>query len=95
MCAVHNGPVVGLHPMFGPHSGQLIGQTIAVCAGQQEQACAPLLSLLKSLGLHTEHISAPAHDEAMAFIQGLRHFNTLSDGIFHKRTGRFNGFVQL
>ena len=56
MCAVHDGPVVGLHPMFGPHSQQLAGQTLAVCAGQQDAVCEPLLHLFKTLGLQIEQI---------------------------------------
>lgn len=82
MCAAHEGPVIGLHPMFGPHTQTIAGQTVAVCKGQELSACEPLLNLLKALGLRLEQISAEEHDRAMGFIQALRHFNTFSDGVF-------------
>lgn len=34
MMKVHSGPVVGLHPMFGPDVSGLIKQTIITCEGQ-------------------------------------------------------------
>lgn len=34
MLAIHNGPVVGLHPMFGPTVDQPVGQTMVVTPGR-------------------------------------------------------------
>lgn len=82
MCQVHTGPVVGLHPMFGPQTTSPAGQTIAVCDGQQPQAYQRFLTFLAQLGFQLYPISAQEHDEITAFIQGLRHFNALVDGHF-------------
>lgn len=34
MLAVHNGPVLGLHPMFGPDVGSFAKQVVAFCDGR-------------------------------------------------------------
>ncbi|MBK1992501.1 prephenate dehydrogenase/arogenate dehydrogenase family protein, partial [Campylobacter sp. 2018MI35] len=38
MLAAHDGPVVGLHPMFGPDSGSLAKQVVVWCDGRQPEA---------------------------------------------------------
>ena len=35
MLAAHKGPVLGLHPMFGPDSGSLAKQVVVYCDGRQ------------------------------------------------------------
>ncbi|MGM1295555.1 bifunctional chorismate mutase/prephenate dehydrogenase [Enterobacter hormaechei] len=38
MLASHTGPVLGLHPMFGPDSGSLAKQVVVYCDGRQPEA---------------------------------------------------------
>lgn len=38
MLAAHTGPVLGLHPMFGPDSGSLAKQVVVYCDGRQPEA---------------------------------------------------------
>ncbi|PSD02359.1 bifunctional chorismate mutase/prephenate dehydrogenase, partial [Klebsiella pneumoniae] len=38
MLAAHQGPVLGLHPMFGPDSGSLAKQVVVYCDGRQPEA---------------------------------------------------------
>ncbi|WP_220376938.1 prephenate dehydrogenase/arogenate dehydrogenase family protein, partial [Listeria monocytogenes] len=38
MLAAHDGPVLGLHPMFGPDSGSLAKQVVVWCDGRQPEA---------------------------------------------------------
>ncbi|MGX2008266.1 prephenate dehydrogenase/arogenate dehydrogenase family protein, partial [Enterobacter asburiae] len=38
MLAAHRGPVLGLHPMFGPDSGSLAKQVVVYCDGRQPEA---------------------------------------------------------
>lgn len=38
MLAAHSGPVLGLHPMFGPDSGSLAKQLVVWCEGRQPEA---------------------------------------------------------
>jgi chorismate mutase/prephenate dehydrogenase len=41
MLAAHRGPVLGLHPMFGPDSGSLAKQVVVYCDGRQPESGAP------------------------------------------------------
>lgn len=38
MLAAHQGPVLGLHPMFGPDSGSPAKQVVVYCDGRQPEA---------------------------------------------------------
>ncbi|MEN1663315.1 prephenate dehydrogenase/arogenate dehydrogenase family protein, partial [Pseudomonas aeruginosa] len=38
MLAAHDGPVLGLHPMFGPDSGSLAKQVVVWCDGRKPEA---------------------------------------------------------
>lgn len=80
MRAVHNGPVVGLHPMFGPDVTGLIKQTIIVCHGEQQDKYQWLLDQFTVWGALNYVVSAKEHDEAMAMVQVMRHFSTVSYG---------------
>ena len=80
MMAVHRGPVVGLHPMFGPDVTGLIKQTIIVCHGEQLDKYRWLLDQFTVWGALNYVVSAKEHDEAMAMVQVMRHFSTVSYG---------------
>lgn len=82
MLAAHPGPVLGLHPMFGPDVASLRNQVIVVCAGREPARCAWLLDLLHAQGARLCEESAEAHDQAMQVIQALRHFTTIAYGLF-------------
>ena len=77
----HPGPVVGLHPMFGPDVPSLAKQVIAYCDGRQAEAYAWLLAQFRLWGASLERISATEHDESMALIQALRHFTSFAYGL--------------
>lgn len=81
MLAVHNGPVVGLHPMFGPDSGSLAKQVVVWCDGRQPEAYQWFLEQIQVWGARLHRISASEHDQHMAFIQALRHFATFAYGL--------------
>ncbi|MFT4938236.1 MAG: chorismate mutase/prephenate dehydrogenase [Paraglaciecola sp.] len=74
MLAVHPGPVVGLHPMFGPDVPSLVKQVVVVCHGREQQKYQWLLQQIKLWGAGLQEIEAHEHDESMAFIQVMRHF---------------------
>lgn len=82
MLAAHAGPVVGLHPMFGPGVSTLAGQSIVVCPGRAPEAAAPLLGALRRLGARLVECSAAEHDHMMTVVQAVRHFVTFSLGSF-------------
>jgi chorismate mutase/prephenate dehydrogenase len=80
MMKVHKGPVVGLHPMFGPDVTGLIKQTIIVCDGREEPQYQWLLKQFEVWGAKIYQVSANEHDEAMSMVQVMRHFSTIAYG---------------
>lgn len=81
MLAAHRGPVLGLHPMFGPDSGSLAKQVVIWCDGRQPEAYQWFLEQIQVWGARLHRISAVEHDQNMAFIQALRHFATFAYGL--------------
>ena len=80
MMKVHSGPVVGLHPMFGPDVTGLIKQTIIVCDGRDESKYQWLLKQFQVWGAKIYQVSAHEHDQAMSMVQVMRHFSTIAYG---------------
>ena len=80
MLKSHSGPVVGLHPMFGPDVSDFNNQTIIVCDGHKSQQYQWLIEQLKQWNAVVYAISAQKHDAAMAMIQVMRHFSTVAYG---------------
>ncbi|GLX79295.1 T-protein [Thalassotalea insulae] len=85
MMKVHTGPVVGLHPMFGPDVSSLIKQTIIVCQGRQAEQYQWLLEQFQVWGAKIYPIEASTHDRAMSMVQVMRHFSTIAYG-YHLMT---------
>lgn len=82
MLAHHRGPVIGLHPMFGPGVKSFLSQTVVVCPGRKDEQFQWFLDLIASEGGKLI-VSAPEeHDQMMVVIQAIRHFATLSLGVF-------------
>ena len=80
MLSAHKGPVVGLHPMFGPDVTGMIKQTIIVCNGRYSEQYNWLLEQFKAWGANVYPVDAQAHDRAMAMVQVMRHFSTIAYG---------------
>lgn len=80
MLTVHPGPVVGLHPMFGPDVNDLKHQTVIVCEGREKSNYQWLIEQLQIWQATIYAISAEKHDAAMAMIQVMRHFSTIAYG---------------
>jgi chorismate mutase / prephenate dehydrogenase len=80
MLKVHKGPVVGLHPMFGPDIATLAKQTVVVCHGRGEAEAQWLIEQLNTWGAQLSYVSAQQHDRLMSIVQVLRHFSTVAYG---------------
>lgn len=80
MLEVHSGPVLGLHPMFGPTISTPHNQVIINCGGRGDYQW--VLDSLSSIGFTISNMSADSHDQAMSFIQGIEHFSTFVLGTF-------------
>jgi chorismate mutase/prephenate dehydrogenase len=74
MMAAHKGPVLGLHPMFGPDVPSLVKQIVVVCHGRHGEQYEWLLQQIRIWGGILQQVSAKEHDDAMVFIQVMRHF---------------------
>jgi chorismate mutase/prephenate dehydrogenase len=85
MMKAHQGPVVGLHPMFGPDVTGLIKQTIIVCDGREKEQYQWLLNQFQVWGAKVYPVSAHDHDQAMSMVQVMRHFSTIAYG-YHLMT---------
>ncbi|MFQ3193900.1 MAG: chorismate mutase/prephenate dehydrogenase [Colwellia sp.] len=85
MMKVHKGPVVGLHPMFGPDVSGLIKQTIITCEGRLPEQYNWLLKQFQVWGAKIYPVDALAHDQAMSMVQVMRHFSTIAYG-YHLMT---------
>ena len=81
MLAKHSGPVVGLHPMFGPDITNLVKQVVVVCHGRAENEYQWLLKQLNVWGAELAVKQATEHDSAMQLIQAMRHFSSLVYGV--------------
>lgn len=85
MMTVHNGPVVGLHPMFGPDVPSLAKQVIVYCDGRGEEQYQWLLKQFSIWGASLCNIDASEHDHGMTLIQALRHFTSFAYGLHLSR----------
>lgn len=85
MMKVHSGPVVGLHPMFGPDVTGLVKQTIIACEGRYPEQYHWLLEQFQVWGAKIYPVEAHAHDQAMSMVQVMRHFSTIAYG-YHLMT---------
>lgn len=82
MLRCHTGPVLGLHPLFGPTCTTLDKQIIAITPGRKPQECQWLIDQLIMWGAIIVSSNAEEHDEIMEIVQSLRHFATFCFGQF-------------
>jgi chorismate mutase/prephenate dehydrogenase len=80
MKKAHKGPVVGLHPMFGPDVTGLIKQTIISCDGRFPEQYQWLLQQFQVWGAKIYPVEAHEHDQAMSMVQVMRHLSTIAYG---------------
>ncbi|WP_109474476.1 bifunctional chorismate mutase/prephenate dehydrogenase [Ornithinimicrobium cavernae] len=88
MLEVHPGPVLGLHPMFGPDVDNLAKQVVAYVPGRFPDASTWLLEQIRLWGARLHEVSAEDHDHAMGLIQAQRHFATFANGLHLIREDR-------
>jgi len=82
----HGGPVVGLHPLFGPATTTMDKQIVVVTPGRRLDECRWLFDQLVLWGNVLVETSAEEHDTTMGIVQSLRHFATFAFGQFlHSR----------
>ncbi|MBL7179245.1 MAG: bifunctional chorismate mutase/prephenate dehydrogenase [Pseudomonadota bacterium] len=82
MLAAHQGPVIGLHPLFGPATSTMDKQIIVVTPGRDYPACQWLIDQFSAWGSILLQVNAKEHDDIMTIVQTLRHFATFAFGQF-------------
>jgi chorismate mutase/prephenate dehydrogenase len=87
MLESHPGPVLGLHPLFGPTTSTLDKQIVVVCPGRHPEACQWVLDQFAAWGAVLVESDSCEHDRIMAVVQTLRHFATFAFGQFLSRKG--------
>jgi len=81
MLQQHAGPVLGLHPMFGPDISNIVKQVVVVCHGRGDEQYQWLLKQFSVWGAVLTEKTAQQHDELMQLIQAMRHFSSLVYGV--------------
>ena len=82
MLDCHSGPVLGLHPMFGPGTDSFSGQNVVVCPDHQQPAYQWFLDFIDSKGGKLIWSTPEEHDRMMTIVQAIRHFFTFALGTF-------------
>lgn len=85
MLAAYEGPVLGLHPLFGPTTSTLDKQIIVATPGRDPGSCQWVIDQLSAWGAVIVTSNPQEHDEVMAIVQSLRHFATFAFGQFLAR----------
>lgn len=82
MLSAHRGPVIGLHPLFGPTTSTMDKQIVVVTPGRDLPACQWLVDQFSAWGSIILQVDAGEHDEIMSIVQTVRHFATFAFGQF-------------
>ncbi len=82
MLEQHQGPVLGLHPMFGPGVKSFLSQKVVVCPGRGDSSLRWFLDLIENDGGELIACTPEEHDRLMVAVQVIRHFSTFSLGVF-------------
>ena len=77
--------ILGTHPLFGPSTKSLQGQTIIFVPLRKGQLYDLVYELFKSNGARIEFLTAGEHDEILSVMLGLTHFILISFGITLKK----------
>lgn len=83
----HAGPVVGLHPLFGPATVTMDKQIVVFSPGRAMDKCQWFLDQLTLWGNVLVETPPAEHDEIMGIVQALRHFATFTFGQFLRSRG--------
>jgi chorismate mutase/prephenate dehydrogenase len=87
MLDAFQGPVIGLHPLFGPTTSTMDKQIVVVTPGRKLNSCQWLIDQFSAWGTIILQVTAQEHDEIMSIVQTVRHFATFAFGQFlcHKQ----------
>jgi len=87
MLAASVSEVIGCHPLFGPQIESIAGQRVVLCPARVEKWLSWLKGILEKNGAIVVETTPEKHDQMMAIIQGLNHFNTIMMGLALSKAG--------
>lgn len=87
MLARHSGPVLGLHPMFGPGVKSFLAQRVIACEGRMTEQFDWFLRLIQADGGQLVWATPEEHDQMMTIVQAVRHFVGVALGYFMRQEG--------
>jgi prephenate dehydrogenase len=79
--------VIGCHPLFGPQYDSIEGQHVVLCPARGERWLLWLRDVFERKGALVVETTPEKHDQMMAVVQGLNHFNTVMMGLVLSKTG--------
>lgn len=83
-----NTEILGLHPMFGPHSvAEMTNQVVAACQERTGPWTEFFLQLLKDEGAIIKETTPAEHDKMMSIIQGLTHLSSIATAMALQKLG--------
>lgn len=85
MMESYKGPVIGIHPLFGPATSTMDKQIVVFTPGRNLEACKWIIDQLADWGAIIVQSDEDEHDRIMAIVQALRHFATFTFGRFLSR----------
>ena len=83
----HPGPVLGLHPMFGPGVKSFLSQRVIACEGRMTERFDWFLRLIAEDGGLVVWATPEEHDRMMTIVQAVRHFASVALGYFMSQEG--------
>ena len=83
----HSGPVLGLHPMFGPGVKSFLAQRVIACEGRMKEQFEWFLRLIAEDGGQVVWATPEEHDRMMTIVQAVRHFAAVALGYFMSQEG--------
>ncbi|MGA2331358.1 MAG: prephenate dehydrogenase/arogenate dehydrogenase family protein [Syntrophales bacterium] len=79
--------VIGCHPLFGPRVDSITGQRVVLCPARAGRWLSWLTDMFERNGAFVVETTPEKHDQMMAIIQGLNHFNTIMMGLVLSEAG--------
>ena len=79
--------VIGCHPLFGPRINSIAGQHVVLCPARAGKWLSWLTDIFEKNGAVVLEETPEKHDQMMAIVQGLNHFNTIMMGLVLSKAG--------
>lgn len=79
--------VIGCHPLFGPRINSIAGQNVVLCPARARKWLSWLTDIFEKNGAFVLAATPEKHDQMMAIVQGLNHFNTIMMGLVLSKAG--------